>query len=150
MEDFISKTENLLTLERKAEVEQCEELLSAQIIQDSKRLETKGLCITKLSVSHQRIGLYGRSIVTFTRGNKKSSAKDLPSSHFTTGNEWYNINYINYTILDFMSMCGTYICTVGSSTVIFIKFDLLVIVMSVISFKILVHTVQCKTLTFKT
>ena len=82
MEDFIAKTEHLLSLERKVEVEQCEELLSTQ---DPKRLEAKGLCITKLSVSHQRIGLYGRSVVTFTRGNRKGSTKDLPSSHFTTG-----------------------------------------------------------------
>ena len=95
MEDFIAKTEHLLTLERKAEVEQCEELLSTQIIQDSKGLEAKGLCITKLSVSHQRIGLYGRNIVTFTRGNKKSFTKDLPCSHFTTGMEMHIIMFID-------------------------------------------------------
>ena len=80
MDDFIAKTEHLLILERKAEVEQCEELLSTQ---DPKGLEAKGLCVTKLSVSHQRIGLYGRNVVTFTRG--KSSTKDLPCSRFTTG-----------------------------------------------------------------
>ena len=82
MEDFVAKTEKLLSLERKAEVEQCEELLSTQ---DSKRLESKGLCITKLSVSNQRTGLYGRSIITFTRGNKGRVTKDLPCNRFTAG-----------------------------------------------------------------
>ena len=81
MEDFVAKTEKLLILERKAEVEQCEGFLSTQ---DSKRLEARGLCITKLSISHQRTGLYGRNIVSFTRRSKKIT-KDLPCSHFTTG-----------------------------------------------------------------
>ena len=83
----MAKTEKLLELERTAEVEQCREFLSAQIIQDSKRLESKGLCITKLFVSNQRIGLYGRNIITFTRGNinKRSVAKDLPHNRFTVG-----------------------------------------------------------------
>lgn len=96
MEDFVAKTEKLLDLERKAEVEQCREFLSAQIIQDSKRLESKGLCITKLFVSNHRIGLYGRNIVTFTRGNinKRSVAKDLPHNRFTVGR----------------SMCTLYVC----------------------------------------
>ena len=85
MEDFVAKTEKLLELERKAEIEQCEEFLSALIIQDSKRLESKGLCVTKLSVSNQRIGLYGRNIITFTRGSKRSVAKDLPNNRFTVG-----------------------------------------------------------------
>ena len=85
MEDFVAKTEKLLGLERKAEVEQCEELISAQIIHDSKRLESKGLCIAKLFVSHQSTGLYGRNIVTFTRENKKNSTKGLPCNRFTAG-----------------------------------------------------------------
>lgn len=82
MEDFVAKTEKLLSLERKAEVEQCEELLSTQ---DSRRLESRGLCITKLSVSHQRTGLYGRNIITFTKGNKKRPTYDLPCNRFTAG-----------------------------------------------------------------
>ena len=81
MEDFIGRTEKLLALERQAEVEQCEELLSTQMIHDSKRLESKGLCITKLSISHQRIGLYGRHVITFTRRN----TKNLPCNRFTAG-----------------------------------------------------------------
>lgn len=93
MEDFVAKTEKLLGLERKAEVEQCEELISTQqIIHDSKRLESKGLCIAKLSVSHQRTGLYGRNIVTFTRENKKNSTKDLPCNRFTAGIIYIYIN----------------------------------------------------------
>lgn len=95
MEAFVAKTEKLLNLERRAEVEQCEEFLSTQIIQDSKQLESKGLCITKLSVCNQRIGLYGRNIITFTRGNKRSVTKDLPCNRFTAGTCVYIHSFID-------------------------------------------------------
>ena len=98
MEDFIAKSERLLDLERKAEVEQCEQFLSTQIMQDSKQLESKGVCVTKLSVSHQRIGLYGRNIVTFTKRNKNNSTKDIPCNRLTVGTYDYEINSICHSI----------------------------------------------------
>jgi len=86
MDKFIVKTEGLLRLERTAEVEQYEELLSTEMIYNSKYLESKGLCLINLSISHQRTGLYGRRIVTFNAKNKRS-VKDLslPCNRFTTG-----------------------------------------------------------------
>jgi len=84
MDKFIVKTVGLLRLERMAEVEQYKELLSTKMMHNSKYLESKGLCLIKLSISNQRTGLYGRRIVTFKAESKKS-AQDLPYSRFTTG-----------------------------------------------------------------
>ena len=84
MDEFIVRTEGLLGLERKAEVEQYEEVLLTKLLNDSRGLETKGLCLTKLSVCHQHTGLYGRRIVIFKAGDNKRP-KNLPCNRFATG-----------------------------------------------------------------
>ncbi|KAM5247003.1 DNA-binding protein SMUBP-2 [Ctenodactylus gundi] len=81
VESFVAKQLDLLELERDAEVE---ERRSWQENISLKELQSRGVCLLKLQVSSQRMGLYGRLLVTF-EPRKCASAAVLPSNSFTSG-----------------------------------------------------------------
>ena len=49
MEEYISKSLSLLSLEREAELSRGEAIISSQL-QDSKLLESRGICLLRLKV----------------------------------------------------------------------------------------------------
>ena len=72
----------LIEQERQEEVAQGLSLLSTDL-KNIKELETKGVCLSKLEVESERVGLFGRRIVTLSRhfGRYK-----LPTHSITCGN----------------------------------------------------------------
>ena len=90
MEDFVSASLSLLSLERDEEVALSEGLLSAHL-QSPKSLAGRGLggaCLQRLAVSAQRVGLYGRQVVTLEaagKASKKAPNRALPSNSITSG-----------------------------------------------------------------
>ncbi|XP_006861112.1 PREDICTED: DNA-binding protein SMUBP-2 [Chrysochloris asiatica] len=81
VEVFVAKQLDLLEIERDAEIE---ESRSWQESVSLKELQSRGVCLLKLSVSSQRTGLYGRLLATFESW-RCGSAAVLPSNSFTSG-----------------------------------------------------------------
>ncbi|KAI8505943.1 DNA-binding protein SMUBP-2 [Branchiostoma belcheri] len=81
VQKFVKKTVRLLELERQAEIEETR-LLQDQV--SPKELQRRGVCLLKLGVVEQSVGLYGRSLLTLRPGHA-GGAKELPSHTFTPG-----------------------------------------------------------------
>ncbi|XP_066268231.1 DNA-binding protein SMUBP-2-like [Branchiostoma lanceolatum] len=81
VQKFVKKTVRLLELERQAEIEETR-LLQDQV--SPKELQRRGVCLLKLGVTEQSVGLYGRSLLTLRPGHA-GGAKELPSHTFTPG-----------------------------------------------------------------
>lgn len=78
---FVVKTISLLSLERKAEIE---ETKSLQENVSPKELQRRGVCLLKLRIRSRRTGLYGRLLLTFEI-NKPCSDGKLPTHSLTPG-----------------------------------------------------------------
>lgn len=64
MEKFVEANLALLSLERETEIAESEGFVTRSL-ENPKELEAKGVCLQRLYVSSQRVGLYGRQVVTF-------------------------------------------------------------------------------------
>ncbi|XP_077372251.1 DNA-binding protein SMUBP-2 [Festucalex cinctus] len=81
VEKFVSKTLELLQEEREAEIEE------TRIWQENislKELQNKGVCLLKLHIGSQSIGLYGRTVVVL-EPRKYLGLSSLPSNSFGPG-----------------------------------------------------------------
>lgn len=81
VEDFVSKTLELLQEEREAELE---EARAWQENVSPKTLQQKGVCLLKLQVASQHTGMYGRLLVVF-EPRKSMCPSVLPSNTFGPG-----------------------------------------------------------------
>ena len=79
---FTSQTLDLLGLERQEELDQSRSLRE---LKNCKTLEKLGLCLSKLYITNCRSGLYGRTLLTFSKSNRQL----LPAHAFTTGQYKY-------------------------------------------------------------
>ena len=70
---FTSKMNDLLLLDREAEMEETASVLAQFSFRE---LEKRNLAITKLFVKHVATGVYGRVLLHMTRGTKKGG--ELP------------------------------------------------------------------------
>ncbi|KAH9507926.1 DNA-binding protein SMUBP-2 [Bulinus truncatus] len=85
VESFVTKTLDLISKERDAEIEETQDLTERL---SAKELQRRGICLLKLEIKSRRSGLYGRMVVAF--GQKigpgaKSVKVELPSHNFTPG-----------------------------------------------------------------
>lgn len=83
MEDFVKKHLELIGKEREEEVAQGLSLLSTDL-KNVKELEAKGVCVSKLEIESERIGLFGRHIVTF-QPSRALGRQKLPTHGITCG-----------------------------------------------------------------
>uniref|UniRef100_UPI00358FDB35 DNA-binding protein SMUBP-2-like n=1 Tax=Myxine glutinosa TaxID=7769 RepID=UPI00358FDB35 len=81
LEEFVSRTLELLKEEREAEVE---EARSWQQKIPLKELQKRGVCLLKLQPSNQHTGMYGRTIISF-EARKVRQKVELPSNCFGPG-----------------------------------------------------------------
>ena len=91
---FAKKQSELIELERNAEISDSVDTRRACSIRD---LEKRGICVSKLHVTSECTGLYGKHLVTFGRGKEKRSkanekvgreAKSHLASHCLSNGEW--------------------------------------------------------------
>ena len=90
---FAKKQSKLLELERNAEINDSVDTRRACSIKD---LEKRGICVSKLHVTSECTGLYGKHLVTFGSGKEKRSkasekigreAKSHLASHYISNGE---------------------------------------------------------------
>ena len=82
MDEFVAKHLSLLTKEHEAELAESSCLLS-NALQNPRELEAKGVCLTKLRVASQEVGLYGRQVVEFERAGR--GKRPLPGNCIKPG-----------------------------------------------------------------
>ena len=66
VEQFVATHLSLLAAEHEAELAESSCLLSGAL-QNPRELEARGVCLTKLILASQEIGLYGRQLLSFVR-----------------------------------------------------------------------------------
>ncbi|CAB1426957.1 unnamed protein product [Pleuronectes platessa] len=81
VEEFVSKTLELLEEEREAEIEETRLWRENISLKD---LQTKGVCLLKLQIGSQSTGLYGRTVVIL-EPRKHLGFSSLPSNSFGPG-----------------------------------------------------------------
>ncbi|KAL2092967.1 hypothetical protein ACEWY4_010279 [Coilia grayii] len=81
VENFVSRTLELLQEEREAEIEETRRLQENISL---KHLQDKGVCLLKLQIGNQRTGLYGRLLIVL-EPRKSIGASVLPSNSFGPG-----------------------------------------------------------------
>ncbi|XP_029908705.1 DNA-binding protein SMUBP-2 [Myripristis murdjan] len=81
IEQFVSKTLELLQEEREAEIEETRVWQENIALKD---LQSKGVCLLKLQIGSQSTGLYGRTVVTL-EPRKHIGISVLPSNSFGPG-----------------------------------------------------------------
>ncbi|XP_072015866.1 DNA-binding protein SMUBP-2-like [Amphiura filiformis] len=81
VQEFVTKQNELLALEREAEIEESSTLLENV---SSKELQRRGVCLLKLHISNQSTGLYGRTLLTFELPKGHGDGK-LPTHTFSSG-----------------------------------------------------------------
>ncbi|KAJ4938307.1 hypothetical protein JOQ06_002929 [Pogonophryne albipinna] len=116
VEQFVSKTLELLQEEREAEIEE------KRIWQENislKDLQSKGVCLLKLQISSQSTGLYGRTVVIF-EPRKHLGFTSLPSNSFGPGDI---VGLYDTGGCTAASQIGTGIVTRVSQTAISVAFD---------------------------
>ncbi|KAM3609523.1 uncharacterized protein V6R79_016305 [Siganus canaliculatus] len=116
VEQFVTKTLELLQEEREAEIEE------TRIWQENislKDLQNKGVCLLNLTIGSQFTGLHGRTIVVL-EPRKHSASSSLPSNNFGPGDivGLYDIGGCNAH-----SQIGTGIVTKVSSASVSVAFD---------------------------
>uniref|UniRef100_A0A671NR49 DNA-binding protein SMUBP-2-like n=1 Tax=Sinocyclocheilus anshuiensis TaxID=1608454 RepID=A0A671NR49_9TELE len=87
VENFVSKTLELLQEERKAELE---ETRAWQENLSPKNLQHKGVYLLKLQITSQHTGMYGRLLVVF-EPRKSIGPSILPSNTFGPGETFLSI-----------------------------------------------------------
>lgn len=81
---FVDKTLKLLNLEREAEISESRAYCESA---DNAALERKGVCVKKLVVFGRKTGLYGRTLLTLSRGkaSRHVAESPLPAHCITPG-----------------------------------------------------------------
>ncbi|XP_042352568.1 DNA-binding protein SMUBP-2 [Plectropomus leopardus] len=116
VEQFVSKTLELLQEEREAEIDE------TRIWQESislKDLQNKGVCLLKLQIGSQSTGLYGRTVVVL-EPRKHLGFSSLPSNSFGPGDI---VGLYDTGGCTAASQIGTGIVTRVSQTSISVAFD---------------------------
>ncbi|CAJ1056588.1 DNA-binding protein SMUBP-2 [Xyrichtys novacula] len=116
VEQFVSKTLELLQEEREAEIEE------TRIWQENislKDLQNKGVCLLKLQIGSQSTGLYGRTVVIL-EPRKHLGFSSLPSNSFGPGDI---VGLYDTGGCTAASQIGTGIVTRVSQTSISVAFD---------------------------
>ncbi|XP_049928331.1 DNA-binding protein SMUBP-2 [Epinephelus moara] len=116
VEQFVSKTLELLQEEREAEIEE------TRIWQENislKDLQNKGVCLLKLQIGSQSTGLYGRTVVIL-EPRKHLGFSSLPSNNFGPGDI---VGLYDTGGCTAASQIGTGIVTRVSQTSISVAFD---------------------------
>lgn len=72
MDKFVENNLALLSLERETEIAESEGFITGHL-ENPKELEARGLCLQRLHVSSQRVGLYGRQVLTFEPSGKATN-----------------------------------------------------------------------------
>ena len=112
---FVKKQLKLLDLERNAEIE---ESVDARRSGNIKELEKRGICVTKLYITSECTGLYGKHLVNFGRGRERKSKgkgktkqenKDQFISHCLSNGKKNNFVIIKLKIS--MDHCLKFNCT---------------------------------------
>jgi ATP-dependent RNA/DNA helicase IGHMBP2 len=83
MDQFIDNHLSLLSLEREEELSQGLSVLSTNL-KDLRILEDKGICVSKLTVESERVGLFGRRVFTF-RNSRQFGTTKLQTNLITSG-----------------------------------------------------------------
>ena len=83
MDVFVDKHLSLLSQERDEELSEGVHLLTTGL-KNLKEKEEKGHCVTRLQVESQRIGLYGRCVISFEL-SKKLGRKNIPVNSISSG-----------------------------------------------------------------
>ncbi|KAI3371259.1 hypothetical protein L3Q82_023878 [Scortum barcoo] len=116
VEEFVSKTLELLQEEREAEIEE------TRIWQENispKDLQNKGVCLLKLQIGSQSTGLYGRTVIIL-EPRKHLGFSSLPSNSFGPGDI---VGLYDTGGCTAASQIGTGIVTKASQTSISVAFD---------------------------
>lgn len=116
VEQFVSKTLELLQEEREAEIEE------TRIWQENislKDLQNKGVCLLKLQIGSQSTGLYGRTVVIL-EPRKYLGFSSLPSNNFGPGDI---VGLYDTGGCTAASQIGTGIVTRVSQTSVSVAFD---------------------------
>ncbi|XP_033491779.1 DNA-binding protein SMUBP-2 [Epinephelus lanceolatus] len=116
VEQFVSKTLELLQEEREAEIEE------TRIWQENislKDLQNKGVCLLKLQIGSQSTGLYGRTVIIL-EPRKHLGFSSLPSNNFGPGDI---VGLYDTGGCTAASQIGTGIVTRVSQTSISVAFD---------------------------
>ncbi len=82
LEKFAKLQGELLNLERSCEVERAQDLVRAHS-SDARELEKRGLALRRVVVSECRTGLYGRTVVTYS----KEKSVPLPATNISNGKD---------------------------------------------------------------
>uniref|UniRef100_A0A7N6BYW2 DNA-binding protein SMUBP-2 n=1 Tax=Anabas testudineus TaxID=64144 RepID=A0A7N6BYW2_ANATE len=116
VEQFVSKTLELLQEERDAEIEETRTWQENTSLKD---LQNKGVCLLKLQIGSQSTGLYGRTVVVL-EPRKHLGFSSLPSNNFGPGDivGLYDTGGCTVT-----SQIGTGIVTRVSQASISVAFD---------------------------
>jgi hypothetical protein len=82
LEKFAKLQGELLNLERSCEVERAQELVRAHS-SDARELEKRGLALRRVVVSESRTGLYGRTVISYS----KEKSVPLPATNISNGKD---------------------------------------------------------------
>ncbi|XP_062403778.1 DNA-binding protein SMUBP-2 [Sardina pilchardus] len=116
VEDFVSKTLELLQEEREAEIEE------TRLLQENvslKHLQHKGVCLLKLQIGSQRTGLYGRLLIIL-EPRKSIGPSVLPSNSFGPGDI---VGLYDAEGCSQMSQLGTGVVTRVTQSSVAVAFD---------------------------
>jgi hypothetical protein len=80
LEKFAKLQGELLNLERTCEVERAQDLVRAHS-SDARELEKRGLALRRVVAAESRTGLYGRTVITYT----KEKSVPLPATSISNG-----------------------------------------------------------------
>ncbi|KAG7262658.1 hypothetical protein CRUP_012537 [Coryphaenoides rupestris] len=116
IEEFVSKTLDLLQEEREAEIQETRLWQENSSLKD---LQSKGVCLLKLQIASQSTGLYGRTLVVL-EPRKHIGVPVLPSNSFGPGDivGLYGAGGCSAT-----SQIGTGIVTKASQTSVTVAFE---------------------------
>ncbi|KAF3688758.1 DNA-binding protein SMUBP-2 [Channa argus] len=116
VEQFVSKTLELLQVEREAEIEETRTWQENISLKD---LQNKGVCLLKLQIGSQSTGLYGRTVVVL-EPRKNLGFSSLPSNSFGPGDI---VGLYDTSGCTTVSQIGTGVVTRISQASISVAFD---------------------------
>nr|XP_020475017.1 DNA-binding protein SMUBP-2 isoform X2 [Monopterus albus] len=116
VEQFVSKTLELLQEEREAEIQETQ---TWQENISPKDLQNKGVCLLKLQIGSQSTGLYGRTVVVL-EPRKHLGFSSLPSNNFGPGDI---VGLYDTSGCTAASQIGTGVVTRASQASISVAFD---------------------------
>lgn len=93
LDTFINKQKELLKMEQQEEISERQKLFENQSL---KELENKGICLRKLTIDHQKTGLFGRHIIVFTVPSNSKDANLETTSHRLSSGIYIYIVYSEF------------------------------------------------------